>query len=70
MHTDENERLYLSRDYRCKAAHIVEEQLLEHPELGIPVDPDIAEHMGPFLDESVASDYTRLADLEGDGHEA
>lgn len=38
------------------AATAVGQQLLEIGELGIPVDPDLAEHMGAFEEHAVSPD--------------
>lgn len=41
-------------DYLNAAALAVERQATEDPELGIPVDPDVAEFMGAFEEEAVS----------------
>jgi len=41
------------KDYLIAAANVVERQMAEEPDLSIPVDPDVAEHMGAFLETAV-----------------
>lgn len=43
------------------AANVVSEQTLDNPGVGIPVDPDVAEFMGAFSEESLS-----LSDLMDD----
>jgi hypothetical protein len=47
--------------YFKAAAEAVEKQVLENPGLGIPVDPDVAEFMGCFVEDAVTLD-----DIEDD----
>ena len=46
----------LEKDYLKAAAAAVEHQALENPDLGIPVDPDVAEFMGAFEEQAVGLD--------------
>lgn len=46
----------LEKDYLKAAATAVERQALESPDLGIPVDPDVAEFMGAFEEQAVGLD--------------
>jgi hypothetical protein len=39
------------KDYLAAAVQDVEDQVAENPTLGIPVDPDIAVHMGAFEED-------------------
>ena len=43
-------------DYLKAAADAVERQALENPDLGIPVDPDVADYMGAFEENAVTLD--------------
>lgn len=55
------------KSHLLDAARAVEQQLLEIGELGIPVDPDLAEHMGAFEEPAVTLedlDYSREEDNE------
>lgn len=52
-------------DYLKAAAQAVEEQVLENPGLGIPVDPDVAEFMGAFEGDEDLSD---VIEGEADGN--
>lgn len=49
--------------YLKSAAEAVERQALENPGLGIPVDPDVADYMGAFFEDTVDAD-----DLFDDDH--
>jgi hypothetical protein len=40
--------------YLKSAAEEIERQALENPGLGIPADPDVADHMGAFEEKAVA----------------
>ena len=40
--------------YLDAAAEAVYRQLEENPGMSIPVDPDVAEHMGAFSDEAMS----------------
>ena len=52
-------------EYLKAAADAVERQLLNHPDLGIPVDPDVADFMGAFEETAVSpGDFDPLADAE------
>ena len=46
----------LEKEYLKAAAAAVERQALENPDLGIPVDPDVAEFMGAFEEQAVSLD--------------
>lgn len=46
------------------AANVVDSQATELPDLGIPVDPDVADFMGAF--EETAVDLDDLDDPDGD----
>ena len=48
-------------DYLQAAARRVEQQALDNPGLGIPVDPDVADYMGAFLGDEELGDV-----FEGD----
>jgi len=50
------------------AANVVDTQATELPDLGIPVDPDVADFMGAFEETAVGLDD--LDDPEGDAAEA
>ena len=51
--------------YLKAAADAVERQLLTHPDLGIPVDPDVADFMGAFAESAVSpGDFDPLDDAE------
>ena len=52
-------------EYLKAAADAVERQLLNHPDLGLPVDPDVADFMGAFEETAVSpGDFDPLADAE------
>ena len=42
------------QEYLKSAADAVEAQAEENPDIGIPVDPDVAEYMGAFEEEAVS----------------
>lgn len=48
-------------DYLQAAARRIEQQALDNPGLGIPVDPDIADYMGAFFGDEDLGDA-----IEGD----
>ena len=51
------------KEYLAAAARAVAQQLAENPViLGIPIDPDVADFMGAFVEDTVD-----LADLIEDG---
>ena len=51
------------KEYLAAAARAVAQQLAENPDiLGIPIDPDVADYMGAFVEDAVD-----LADLIEDG---
>ena len=50
------------KDFLNAAAKAVEEQLAENPALYVPLDPDVADHMGAFREEALS-----LADVIEDG---
>lgn len=43
-------------EYLKAAAQKVEQQTLDNPGLGIPVDPDVADYMGAFFSEEDLSE--------------
>ena len=45
-----------NNDFLQAAAEAVERQAMENPDLGIPVDPDVAEYMGAFEETAVSLD--------------
>jgi hypothetical protein len=45
-----------NQEYLKAAADAVEKQVLENPGLGIPVDPDVADFMGCFIEDAVSLD--------------
>ncbi|MGI6656301.1 MAG: hypothetical protein ACOX5Z_05680 [Desulfobulbus sp.] len=47
------------KEYLDAAAAIVSRQAEAMPGVGVPVDPDVAEHMGAFEDDSMS-----LADIQ------
>lgn len=49
------EKIYLKA-----AAKAVDAQASENPNLGIPVDPEVAEFMGAFVEDAIS-----LEDIEG-----
>jgi hypothetical protein len=60
----------LDKDYLHSAAAAVESQLAEFPlSAGISVDPDVADHMGAFVEDAISPDD--MADdvlLDSDEH--
>lgn len=42
------------------SALIIQSQALENPDIAIPVDPDVAEHMGAFEDTAVSPEDLEL----------
>jgi hypothetical protein len=45
-----------NNDFLQAAAEAVERQAMEAPDLGIPVDPDVAEYMGAFEEKAFSPD--------------
>lgn len=43
-------------DYLDATAEAVERQALANPGLGIPADPDVAAHMGAFMETALTED--------------
>jgi hypothetical protein len=43
-------------EYLKIAADEIERQALENPDIGIPVDPDVAEFMGAFPEDALTID--------------
>ena len=56
----------MDREHLESAARAVEAQTLENPELGIPVDPDVAEFMGAFRETAVSPEDFYTTDIEKD----
>ena len=54
------------QEYLKSAAGAVENQAAENPDIGIPVDPDVAEFMGAFEEEAVSLDDVLEAALHDD----
>jgi hypothetical protein len=54
--------------YLNAAAEAVYQQLEENPGMSIPVDPDVAEHMGAFSDEAM-SEADALEGAKGEQEE-
>ena len=53
-------------EYLKAAADAIERQLMNNPDLGIPVDPDVAEFMGAFEESAVSpGDFDPLNGEEG-----
>jgi len=50
-----------NKDYLTAAATAAAEQLAENPALYVPLDPDVADHMGAFQEDALS-----LADVEED----
>ncbi len=46
----------MEREYLTAAARAVDVQASETPNLGIPVDPEVAEFMGAFQEQAVTLD--------------
>ncbi len=44
------------KEYLDTAARSVYRQMEDDPLLGIPVDPDVAEHMGAFRDDAMSEE--------------
>lgn len=44
------------RSYLDAAAEAVYRQMESDPLLGIPVDPDVAEHMGAFTEDAISEE--------------
>ena len=55
----------MDKEYLAAAAAIVNAQAATNPDLGIPVDPDVAEFMGAF--EEGALDFDDLDDVDDAG---
>ena len=49
------------KEYLLAAARAVDAQASENPNLGIPVDPEVAEFMGAFAEDAIS-----LNDVEGE----
>jgi hypothetical protein len=59
----------MDKEHLKSAARAVEAQTLENPELGIPVDPDVAEFMGAFREAAVSpEDFDTPEREEPHGH--
>ena len=43
-------------DYLKAAAQKVEQQAMDHPGIGIPVDPEVADYMGAFQSDENEAD--------------
>ena len=54
------------QEYLKVAAGAVENQAEENPDIGIPVDPDVAEFMGAFEEQAVSLDDVLEAGLPDD----
>lgn len=46
----------IQQEYLKSAAEAVERQAAADPDLGIPVDPDVADYMGAFEEQAVSLD--------------
>lgn len=53
----------MNKDVLTAAANAVYEQLAEFPEVGIPVDPDVADFMGAFQEDALSPEEVDLAAL-------
>jgi hypothetical protein len=42
------------KDYLAAAAAQADEQLVQDPESGVPLDPEVAEYMGAFVQHAVS----------------
>ncbi len=42
------------KEFLEAAATAVEQQAMDNPDIGIPADPDVAEHMGIFLEDAMS----------------
>lgn len=63
--TTEQEKTYLEA-----AANAVERQMMESPGVPIPVDPDVAEHMGAMIDDAMSfEDALESAQTATEGEE-
>lgn len=51
-------------DYLEAAAREVEQQAMDNPGMGIPVDPDVADFMGAFLSDETLGDVLEGEDSE------
>ena len=60
----------MEKVYLTAAARAVDVQASETPNLGIPVDPEVAEFMGAFQEQAVTLDDldAMLFDEGADGH--
>lgn len=60
----------MEKEYLTAAARAVDVQASETPNLGIPVDPEVAEFMGAFQEQAVTLDDldTMLFDEGADAH--
>ena len=54
--------MVMDKELLVSAALSVEYQLLEYPGLGVPLDPEVAEFMGAFVEDAVSLDD--LDDIE------
>lgn len=50
----------MEKEYLRAAADAVTEQAFDNPGIGIPVDPDVAEYMGAFMETALSP-----GDLDG-----
>ena len=60
---DESRRTWLDA-----AATAVEREAMENPGMPIPVDPDVAEHMGAFADEAMSEEDVLESHMGVDGN--
>lgn len=60
---DESRRTYLDA-----AAEAVYRQMEENPGMPIPVDPDVAEHMGCFADKAISEEDIQASHIGVDGN--
>lgn len=58
----------MDKEYLAAAAAIVNAQAAANPDLGIPVDPDVAEFMGAFEEGALSLDDVDDADDAGGVH--
>ena len=58
----------MDKEYLAAAAAIVNAQAAANPDLGIPVDPDVAEFMGAFEEGALGLDDLDEVDGAGGGH--
>lgn len=55
------------KEYLDAAAQKAFEELANNPELGVPLDPDVAEHMGIFEEDAIdLADIDSLVDVDMD----